>query len=175
MQNKLHLYTGEGKGKTTAAMGLALRSLGHARRVLIAQFMKNGRSGELLALSQFPNAILFEAKPIEKFTARMSSEELAEEALVQTEQAKALIERIAVEKPALTVLDELSMALHLHLVDAETAQRLMDTVLLHGECVVTGRYAPSWLTARADYVSRIMPEKHPFESEGLHARRGIEW
>ncbi|NLO84814.1 MAG: cob(I)yrinic acid a,c-diamide adenosyltransferase [Clostridiales bacterium] len=175
MQNKLHLYTGEGKGKTTAAMGLALRSIGHERRVLIAQFMKNGRSGELLALAQFPGVILFEAKPIEKFTSRMNEEELAEEAIVQTAQANELIDLIAAEKPAITVQDELGMALHHHLVDDETAQRLIDVALVHGECVVTGRYAPDWLIARADYVSRIMPDKHPFETEGLHARRGIEW
>ncbi len=175
MQNKLHLYTGEGKGKTTAAMGLALRSLGHGRCVFIAQFMKNGRSGELIALSQFPNAILFEAKPIEKFTSRMSEDELAEEAIIQTSQANALIMRIAAAKPALTVLDELCMALHHGLVDDNTEQRLIDETLLHGECVVTGRNAPNWLIERADYVSRIVAEKHPFETEGLHARRGIEW
>ena len=175
MQNKLHLYTGEGKGKTTAAMGLALRSLGHERRVFIAQFMKNGRSGELIALSQFSNVIIFESKPIEKFTSQMCEAELAAEAIAQTAQANALIERIAKERPDLTVLDELGIALHLHLVEDDAAQRLIDEALLYGECIVTGRYAPSWLIERADYVSCIQASKHPFETEGLHARRGIEW
>lgn len=175
MPNKLHLYTGEGKGKTTAAMGLAIRSLGHDRRVLIAQFMKNGRSGELKALAQFENAILFDAKPTTKFTSQMNADELAKEAMVQTAQAIALTQRIATEKPDLTVLDELGIALHRQLIDEQTAQRLIDEALLYGECVATGRYAPGWLTQRADYVSRIEAAKHPFETEGLQARRGIEW
>lgn len=173
--HKLHLYTGEGKGKTTAAMGLALRSLGHERRVFIAQFMKNGRSGELKALAQFPNASIFEAKPTTKFTSRMTKDELVEETKIQTAQARELIERIAKEKPELIVLDELAIALYSNLVDENTANRLIGEALLYGECVITGRYAPSWLSERADYVSRITPEKHPFKTEGLHARKGIEW
>ena len=137
--------------------------------------MKNGRSGELKALSHFSNATVFEAKPIEKFTSRMSEKELAQEATLQTEQAVLLIERVAAEKPELTVLDELGMALSLDLVDALAAQRLIDEALSYGECVVTGRNVPSWLASRADYLSRIMPEKHPYQLEGLHARKGIEW
>lgn len=175
MPNKLHVYTGQGKGKTSAAMGLAIRSLGHDRRVLIAQFMKNGRSGELKALAHFPNAMLFNAKPTKKLTSQMSADELAKEAMVQREHAIALTQRIATEKPDLTVLDELGVALHRQLIDEQTAQRLIAEALLYGECVVTGRYAPDWLIERADYVSRIQALKHPFKTEGLQARRGIEW
>jgi cob(I)alamin adenosyltransferase len=61
--NKLHLYMGQGKGKTTAAMGLALRALGHGRRVLIAQFLKDGRSGELRTLKNLPGALVAEVAP----------------------------------------------------------------------------------------------------------------
>ena len=78
MTNKLHVYTGEGKGKTTAGMGLALRSVGHGNRVLVAQFMKRGNSGELKALQTFPNARVTMAEPVKGFTFRMSEEELIE-------------------------------------------------------------------------------------------------
>ena len=69
--NKLHVYTGDGKGKTTAAMGLALRSLGHGNTVLVAQFMKKGNSGELAALRRFENATVMTAEPIRGFTFQM--------------------------------------------------------------------------------------------------------
>ena len=65
--NRLHVYTGEGKGKTTAAMGLALRSLGHGNRVLVAQFMKKGNSGELAALRTFENALIITAEPEKEY------------------------------------------------------------------------------------------------------------
>ena len=78
MKGKLHVYTGNGKGKTTAAMGLALRSLGHGRRVLIAQFLKDGRSGELAALCTFEQATIYPAKPISGFVFAMSPEEKEE-------------------------------------------------------------------------------------------------
>ena len=80
MKGKLHVYTGTGKGKTTAAMGLALRSLGHGRRVLIAQFLKDGRSGELAALCTFKQATIYPAKPISGFVFAMSPEEKEEAA-----------------------------------------------------------------------------------------------
>ena len=121
MKGKLHVYTGNGKGKTTAAMGLALRSLGHGRRVLIAQFLKDGRSGELAAL------------------------------------------------------DELNVALSCGMVTQENAEKLIDAALAFGDVVSTGRNAPEWLRARADYVSEIAAQKHPFETEKLAAREGIEY
>ena len=67
MNNKLHVYTGNGKGKTTAAMGLAVRSAGHGRRVLIAQFLKDGRSGELNAFKMLPNVEVYPMKPVSGF------------------------------------------------------------------------------------------------------------
>ena len=70
--NKLHVYTGPGKGKTTAAMGLALRSLGHGNAVLVAQFMKRANSGELAALRRL-NACVLTAPPISGFTFRMDA------------------------------------------------------------------------------------------------------
>ena len=66
MNNKLHVYTGNGKGKTTAAMGLAVRSAGHGRRVLIAQFLKDGRSGELNAFKMLPSVEVYPMKPVNR-------------------------------------------------------------------------------------------------------------
>lgn len=126
MEHKLHLYTGEGKGKTTAAMGLALRALGHGQRVLIAQFMKDGRSGELTALAQLPGATVFPAKPISGFTFRMTPEQLAQTRQEQTLQAEALAVLIRETQPQTVILDELGQALSSGLVDEINCQRSID-------------------------------------------------
>ena len=175
MENRLHVYTGDGKGKTTAAMGLALRSLGHGRRVLIAQFLKDGGSGELRALERLDGATVFRTQPISGFVFQMTAEERARAARAQTEQALRLAEAIRQEKPSLAVLDELGEAVWLEMVTPEAARALIDAALECAETVVTGRDVPDWLLARADYVSRISAEKHPFRTEGLPAREGVEW
>ena len=175
MEHKLHLYTGEGKGKTTAAMGLALRALGHGERVLIAQFLKDGRSGELAALCQFPTAIVWDAAPVKKFVFRMTAEEKADARREQTDQARALTAAIADQAPELIILDELALALERDMVEESVARTLLDAALSSGETVVTGRCAPDWIRERAAYVSVILAEKHPYMTEGLPARKGVEW
>lgn len=126
MKGKLHVYTGNGKGKTTAAMGLALRSLGHGRRVLIAQFLKDGRSGELAALCTFEQATIYPAKPISGFVFAMSPEEKEEAARQQNAQAADIQKTAEAIQPALTVLDELNVALSCGMVTQENAEKLID-------------------------------------------------
>ncbi len=175
MDNKLHVYTGEGKGKTTAAMGLALRSLGHDNRVLVAQFMKNGISGELKALERFENAHILTAPPMKKFVFRMSESEKEEAKREQSEFAARLLSEITSFKPQLCVFDEVNVALKYGMLEEERAKQLILTALEFAEVACTGRDAPRWLTDMADYVSRIQAEKHPFTTEGLTARKGVEW
>lgn len=175
MEHRLHLYTGDGKGKTTAAMGLALRALGHGERVLIAQFLKDGRSGELNAFQQFPLATIWNARPVNGFLFQMTEEERARTRQEQTEQASELTAAIAGGSFDLIVLDELALALQLGMVEEATARALLDAALASGETAVTGRDAPEWLRERADYVSVISAQKHPFQTEGLPARKGVEW
>ncbi len=175
MSNKLHVYTGPGKGKTTAAMGLALRSLGHGGRVLIACFMKNGESGELKAFRAFPNVSIHLPPPMEKFTFQMSPAELRETAQAQTAFARSLIAALNALRPQTIILDELCPALANGLIDEEAARALLSAALSAGETAVTGRDAPDWLVKEADYVSRILSVKHPYDTEGLAARPGVEW
>lgn len=174
-KHRLHLYTGEGKGKTTAAMGLALRALGHGQHVLVAQFMKDGRSGELSSLARLPFAYVYPSTPISGFTFRMTPEQLAEARSQQTGQALALTAFIRKDKPQTVILDELGVALTSSLVDETTARELLRAALECAETVVTGRRAPDWLRDMADYVSVIQAEKHPYTTEGLPAREGVEW
>lgn len=175
MEHRLHLYYGTGKGKTTAAMGLALRALGHGNRVLVAQFMKDGRSGELEAFRHFPNALVYDSARVKGFVSRMDGETRARTALEQTEQTWALCEIIRGERPGLMVLDELAVAWAQGMVEEAAAISLVETALSCGETVTTGRYAPDWLLEHADYVSRMEAQKHPYQTEGLQARKGVEW
>ncbi|MBQ9197826.1 MAG: cob(I)yrinic acid a,c-diamide adenosyltransferase [Clostridia bacterium] len=172
---KLHVYTGEGKGKTTAAMGLALRSLGHGNAVLIAQFMKKGNSGELAALRQFHQATVMAAPPIPGFTFRMSGAEKETARAQQTAFARETARMIAEKQPKTVILDELGMALSCGLVEESAARELLDAALSCAETAVTGRAVPNWLSDRADYLSRIDAVKHPYASEQLPARKGVEW
>ena len=105
----------------------------------------------------------------------MSPEEKEEAARQQNAQA-ADIQKTAEEiQPALTVFDELNVALSCGMVTQENAEKLIDAALAFGDVVSTGRNAPEWLRARADYVSEIAAQKHPFETEKLAAREGIEY
>lgn len=170
----LHVYTGDGKGKTTAAMGLALRMLGHEKPVLIAQFMKEGTSGELKSLCRFDTAHIFEGARMKGFIWRMTPPQLEQARQAHSEAVDSLLTVIHALRPALTILDELCVALATRLLTLEDAFRMIDAALLYGDAVVTGRNAPEALLERADYISRIEAVKHPF-NEGLQAREGIEW
>lgn len=172
--NKLHVYTGPGKGKTTAAMGLALRSLGHGNAVLVAQFMKRANSGELAALRKL-NACVLTAPPISGFTFRMDTETQVKTAAEQTALIPEILRKIAEIAPKTIILDELGIALTTGMVAREDAEKLIDAALISGETAVTGRNVPDWLLERADYVSRIQADKHPYATEKLPARKGVEW
>lgn len=173
--NKLHVYTGNGKGKTTAAMGLALRSAGHGNKVLVAQFMKRGNSGELAALGMFGNVRVMAAKPIKGFTSRLSPEEKLSARADQTAFAGEVALAIAEWQPDTVILDELGIALALDMVDENAGKALADKALASAETVITGRMVPDWLSEKADYLSRIIAEKHPYITEKLPARKGVEW
>lgn len=173
-ENKLHLYTGDGKGKTTAAFGLALRALGHGKRVMIAQFLKSGQSGELEGAKKFENACVIAVPATNKFTYQMTKEELEAEKARQKAEVYFLIEKIDELKPETVILDELAVCAGIGLISEEDMWKLIDKALSNAECVVTGRYAPRSLLEKADYVSEIVKKRHPFDS-GVQARKGVEW
>lgn len=174
MQNLLHLYTGDGKGKTTAAFGLAFRALGHGNRVLIAQFLKNGKSSELEAAAKFENACVIKVPSTNKFTYQMTEEELNEERRKQKNAIYMLIDKIKDMKPETIILDELAVCTGIGLTQEEDMWKLIGTALEYGETVVTGRYPPESLMERADYVSEIVKRRHPFD-KGISARAGVEF
>src|SRR5690606_13659322 len=115
-----------------------------------------------------------EGARMQGFIWRMGETQLEKARLENTGAITHLMDEIRAFEPRLIVLDELAVAIAVRLVTEEAAWRLIDTALEYGDTVVTGRYAGEKLVARADYISRIEAQKHPFE-EGQPARRGIEF
>ena len=168
----IHIYCGDGKGKTTAAMGLALRAAGHGRRVVIAQFLKNGKSGERTALSALPAVEMLPAPEVVKFTFQMTEEERRQEAERQSELLEAAFR--AAEGADLLVLDELCAALSAGMVVLSRVLALLDSRPEGLEVVITGRDPSPELLERAGYITEMVKRRHPFD-RGVQAREGVEW
>ena len=166
----LHLYCGNGKGKTTAAMGLALRAAGRGKRVVIAQFLKGADSGERFALAQLPQVTLLPVPDTVKFSFRMTEEERRAEARRYLD----LLELIRQEAQGcfLLVLDEACAAVNTGLLPLEDLLACLDS--LECEVVLTGRDPAPQLAERADYITSMEAVRHPFE-QGISARKGIEF
>lgn len=166
----IHLYCGNGKGKTTAAMGLALRAAGRGERVVIAQFLKGEDSGERYALAQLPQVELLPLPKQVKFTFQMDEQERREAA----SRCQALLEQ-ARERGKdcfLLVLDEACAAVNSGLLPLEALLDCLDS--LSCEIVLTGRDPAPQLLERADYITQMEPLRHPYQ-QGVTARKGIEW
>ena len=166
----LHLYCGNGKGKTTAAMGLALRAAGRGKRVVIAQFLKGADSGERFALAQLPQVALLPVPDTVKFSFRMTEEERWAEA----RRYQDLLEQIRREARDcfLLVLDEACAAVNTGLLPLEDLLSCLDSLTC--EVVLTGRDPAPQLVERADYITSMEAVRHPFD-RGLTAREGIEF
>lgn len=171
----LIVHTGDGKGKTTAALGLALRAFGGGLRVLILQYIKGGqRYGELDALdwlSRVSNGRIAIKQCGLGFTARGEEEE----------HARAAKEALAMSKSALTngkwdmvILDEINYAVTMNLISEEEMMKLVDARPEKVHLVMTGRNAAQSLIDRADLVTEMKLIKHPFLN-GIHAQLGIEF
>ena len=169
MTGLVHLYWGAGKGKTTAAMGLALRSLGAGRKVVVVQFLKGGPSGEIPLLEQL-GARVFRGKAGQKFTFQMSEAEKAETKALQTENLR----RALALEADLLVLDEACAAWQKDLADRELLKQAVLEKPEIQEVVLTGREPPDWLWEAADYITEMKCCRHPFE-QGIPAREGVEF
>ena len=166
----IHLYCGESKGKTTAAMGLALRAAGHGERVVIAQFLKSGNSGERKIFDALPNVTLMPVPDTMKFTFRMTEEEKKQEGERQTQLLTDTLKEG--EGAQLVVLDELCAALNAGMVSLTPVLTFLEAHK-ETEVVITGRNPPQALVDQADYITEMVKRRHPFD-QGLPARKGVE-
>ena len=157
----IHIYCGDGKGKTTAAVGLCVRACGCGKKVLLAQFLKDDSSGELVSLGLLPGFSRIPAPKRVKFTFQMNEEERRESAA----EAGAC---------DLLVLDECFGALSTGMLNMEALLDFVEHKPPKLELILTGRNPPEEFMALADYVSEVRKVKHPYDV-GTPARRGIEY
>ncbi|MBI4826326.1 MAG: cob(I)yrinic acid a,c-diamide adenosyltransferase [Nitrospirae bacterium] len=170
----IHVYTGEGKGKTTAAVGLAVRATGHGRKVLIHQFLKGGslNSGEISALKMIGvSVVTFEDQVSPLFDPKVTIQELK---AAVAESIELTIKEIKSGVYDLVILDEFNNLFSGKLADMDDVRRIIKAKPESLELVFTGRNAPPELIKLADYATDIQMVKHPFEN-GTKARKGIEF
>lgn len=169
----IHLYYGDGKGKTTASVGLATRARGRQFRVIFATFLKPGTSGELSSLRTIGVNVL-SGQPVKKFVFQMSDEE-KEETRRNIESLFQQAVNASQHGVDLVIFDEIVGVLELNMLNEQDVLHFLKTKPPHLEVVLTGRNPSQDLIDVADYASEITMRKHPYETSGLMARKGIEF
>ena len=169
MYGYIQIYTGNGKGKTTAALGLALRAAGAGLKVFIGQFLKT-QSSEHQALNRFEDLIKIETYGGPKFikTPSVEDKNMAEKGF------KSCMDSINSGKYDVVILDEINVAIHLGLLNLEQVLVLLKKKPKDVEIILTGRYAPKELIEIADLVTEMHEVKHYYH-KGIKARKGIEF
>jgi cob(I)alamin adenosyltransferase len=169
----IHLYFGDGKGKTTASLGLAMRALGSGYMVHVIHFLKFTPTGEHNILKDIPNATYTFGKLPPKFTWKMSEDEVD---LLTTENNR-IFQEVFQEIPQgvklLLILDEIVDTYEHGAIDKKMVMDFLTHKPDNMELVLTGRYPSRKLIDLADYVSEIKKIKHPYD-KGILARKGIE-
>jgi len=169
----IHIYCGDGKGKTTAAMGLALRCAGRGFPVVVAQFLKDGTSGECRVLAKLDNVTLFAANPCGKFSWQLADDEKSRTAGALRRMFEAASGLAVKTNARLLVLDEVCGASAAGLLDERALLDFLDSKPKGLEVVITGRNPSDKLLGRADYITEMVKKKHPYD-KGIAAREGIE-
>ena len=166
------VYTGNGKGKTSAAFGLALRAIGRGLKVYVIQFIKGGFDyGELHVVKHLPN-FKMEAFGRGKFVTEVPPTE--EDVKLVKKAFELAREVVSSSEYDVVILDEINVALHLKLVGVDEVTDLIRNKPKHVELVLTGRNAPPEVVELADLVTEMREIKHPY-AKGARPRRGIEY
>ncbi|MDO4173207.1 MAG: cob(I)yrinic acid a,c-diamide adenosyltransferase [Eubacteriales bacterium] len=170
-QGLIHIYCGDGKGKTTCAFGLALRCAGAGGKVRIVQFLKGGQTGEVTAIQHVPHVELLRAKRGTKFTFQMNAQERAQ----ARAEHQALLDAAFTQADGLRmlVLDEIMAACSTGMVEEQHLVALLARKPEQLEIVMTGRNPSDKLLALADYITEMKKVRHPYD-RGIAARTGIE-
>ncbi|MDR2866883.1 MAG: cob(I)yrinic acid a,c-diamide adenosyltransferase [Methanomassiliicoccaceae archaeon] len=167
----VHVYTGNGKGKTTAALGLSFRALGNGLSVAMVQFMKpDQESGEYIMSKGLDNFTLLPCGPSGWVDPKNVTEEdrrMAHEALCLAK------EMLYSKKYDIFVMDEANVAMGWKLIDVKDVIKVLEGRPKNVEVVLTGRYAPDEITEYADLVTEMREIKHPY-SKGIDGRKGVE-
>lgn len=170
----IQIYTGNGKGKTTAAMGLSIRAAGNGMKVCIVQFLKAWKTGELNSLEKLDNIDVFRFQTIKKFTWQLNEEEFNALKLEVKKIYDFILEVFEEKKYDVVIVDEIMGALGAKLLTEQEVLDLMDRKPETIELVMTGRNPTEAIINKADLVTEMNPIKHYYE-QGVKSREGIEF
>ena len=175
MDNGLvHIYCGDGKGKTTCATGLAVRCAGNGGRVLWFQFLKTDMSSERKSLENLDNIDMLSGYSEMKFTFKMSQEEKEAAADFFDSRFEEIVALTKNDKYDMLILDEVLDAVALNMLSENKLINFLENKPKGLEVVLTGRDPSEKLCSLADYISEIKKIKHPYD-KGINARKGIEY
>lgn len=170
----IHVYSGKGKGKTTAAVGLAVRAAGAGMRVHFYQFLKNGSSSEIKVLRELESVTVGYCRECNKFSFQMNDEEKIIVKNAHNELLDEIESHIRKKTADLIVMDELLGAYNALLIDRKKVRDIICGCPDDIELILTGRAPTKVFRKAADYYSVINSVKHPFDN-GIRARKGIEY
>lgn len=170
----IHIYTGEGKGKTTAALGLALRAAGSGKQVVILQFLKGRHTSELNSLALIPGITVLRNDKQYPFFKFMTPEHKTSITAEQNALFQQAMDLVQAGKCDVLILDEVMAAYQHHTIDKAFIHNLLEEKPYALELVMTGRNARDYFIEKADYVTEMLKKKHPYD-EGYEARKGIEY
>jgi cob(I)alamin adenosyltransferase len=173
MLGLVHIYTGDGKGKTTAAIGLAVRAYGSGLKVLLVQFLKGSPSGEINSFKKLDGFSVVRCDKIKKFVINMNEEERNEASKYVGDLFKEISEKAIDGSIDMLILDEIFGAITTGFITKEQVVELIKNKDSNVELVLTGRDAPEEIIELSHYVSEIKAIKHPYNI-GIQARKGIE-
>ena len=174
MNGLIHAYFGEGKGKTTAAVGLALRAAGAGLRVLFVQFFKDGSSSEVKVLRTIPNVSVLVCETPYGFYKFLSDEDRAAASADYTALLDSALTQAREGGYGLLVLDEVFAACKSGAIPEGKVSAFLETKPEGLEVAMTGRDAPPALLYHAAYITDMHNKRHPFE-KGIEARKGVEY
>ncbi len=171
----IQVYTGDGKGKTTAAIGQGIRAYGNGLKVYMLQFLKGGKTGELSTIDELgENFKIFRFEKPKDFTWNLTKEELEELKLEIKEGYNFILEVIKENKCDLLIIDEIMAVLSNKFLTLEEVLYILDNKPENMEIILTGRNVPNEIIEKSNLVTEMKCIKHYFE-EGVPAREGIEF
>ena len=170
----IHVYTGDGKGKTTAAVGLAVRAAGAGQKVVFAQFMKNSDTSELHALCLIPHIRIIRSDTDLGWLDLKDEKKKAAFTKVQNQILEQVMQCILQKECDILILDEITYPYSYGLINRNMLEKLIQNKPQKMELVLTGRNADLFFMEQADYITEMKCIRHPFE-KGIDARRGIEY
>lgn len=174
MKGLIHIYEGDGKGKTSTSVGLSVRCAGSGQEVVFSQFLKDNTSSEVSILEQIEGITYVYSERHFGFFFQMKEEEKEEARVYYRQHFEKAVETALSKNARLFVMDELMSAYNLGVVDRDRVIEFLKTKPEEMEVVMTGRDPAPELVELADYVSRVVKIKHPFD-QGIPARKGIEF